>query len=179
MKSKPKNPSSSPPSPDLARIDEAVLALLWLTAWTEHADTEFAVSGAWKGHDWEALGRLHEKRLISNPVGKAKSIVFTEEGRDRAKALFERLFCQPQGASVLKLRHRFAPSAEPLWAAIPREAQERILDNVWCGHCQEVRRIEEFTGTKELGGLILRGFCAECGHVVVRVLEKTAEPAKP
>jgi hypothetical protein len=89
---KPKKPSSPPP-PDPERIDEAVLALLWFTAWTENAGTQFAVSAAWKGHDWDALGRLHKKGFIGDPVGKQKSIVFTNEGRERAKALFEQMFC--------------------------------------------------------------------------------------
>ena len=30
--------------------------------------------------------------MISKPVGKAKSVVFTEEGLQRSKALFEKLF---------------------------------------------------------------------------------------
>lgn len=36
------------------------------------------------------MDRLHKKGLISDPVGKAKSVVFTEEGLRAA----ERLFCE-------------------------------------------------------------------------------------
>jgi len=43
---------------------------------------------AWKGFDCEALHRLHEKGLISDPRRKAKSVVFSEEERRRAKELF-------------------------------------------------------------------------------------------
>jgi hypothetical protein len=82
------------PVPDPARIDEAVLALLWLTAVTERK-AKFKETWAWKGHDWDALGRLHEKGFISDPVGKAKRVYFTEEGRERSRALFEKLFCTP------------------------------------------------------------------------------------
>ncbi len=32
---------------------------------------------AWKGFDWDNLNRLYEKSFISNPVGKAKSVVMT------------------------------------------------------------------------------------------------------
>jgi hypothetical protein len=78
------------PVPNLARIDDAVLALLWLTATTEKGDP---ATWAWKGHDWEVLGRLHGKGLISDPVGKAKRVYFTEEGLERSRALFEKLFC--------------------------------------------------------------------------------------
>jgi hypothetical protein len=38
------------------------------------------------------LGRLHEKGMIHDPVGKVKSVVFTQEGLDRAKQLFETMF---------------------------------------------------------------------------------------
>ena len=61
------------PVSDPARIDDAVLALLWLTSVTERR-AHFKETWAWKGHDWDALGRLHEKGFISNPVGKAKRV---------------------------------------------------------------------------------------------------------
>jgi hypothetical protein len=40
---------------DEAKIDEAVLAVLYLTAWEEHGLTR-----AWKGIDWNASNRLHD-----------------------------------------------------------------------------------------------------------------------
>jgi hypothetical protein len=40
------------------------------------------------------LGRLHDKGMIGDPVGKVKSVVFTEEGLQRAKALFETMFVE-------------------------------------------------------------------------------------
>lgn len=89
---KPKKPSE-PPSPDLEGIDEAVLALLRLTSFTEKVG-EFSATRAWKRHDWDALGRLHEKGFIGNRVGKTESIVFTEEGRQRAAPW--RRSCLPQ-----------------------------------------------------------------------------------
>jgi hypothetical protein len=69
---------------DEERIDDAVLALLYLGL---HGGYR-----AWKGFDWDALNRLHEKGMIDDPRGKAKSIVFTEEGLDRSTALFEAMF---------------------------------------------------------------------------------------
>ena len=69
---------------DTDRIDEAVLALLYLGL-HEH-------DRAWKSFDWDAMDRLHEKGLISNPASKAKSVVFTEAGLKRAAALFEQMF---------------------------------------------------------------------------------------
>jgi hypothetical protein len=46
---------------------------------------------AWKGHDWDALDRLHQKALISDPKTKAKSVVLRDEGARRAKELFQKL----------------------------------------------------------------------------------------
>src|SRR6202022_4472640 len=66
------------------KIDDAALALLYLTL---HDDCR-----AWKGFDWGVLGRLHDKGMIHDPVGKVKSVVFRQEGLERAKALFEKMF---------------------------------------------------------------------------------------
>jgi hypothetical protein len=41
---------------------------------------------------WEAKNRLHDKGFISRPVGKAKSVVFTDDGERRSEALFHELF---------------------------------------------------------------------------------------
>jgi len=66
------------------KIDDAALALLYLTLHDGHR--------AWKGFDFEVLGRLHDKGMIGDPMGKVKSVVFTDEGLQRAKALFETMF---------------------------------------------------------------------------------------
>jgi Domain of unknown function (DUF6429) len=68
---------------DENKVDDAVLALLWLT---------LADGRAWKGHDWDALGRLHEKGSIGEPVSKAKAVFVTPEGKARAEELFRKLF---------------------------------------------------------------------------------------
>jgi hypothetical protein len=38
------------------------------------------------------MERLHAKGLISDPVGKAKSVAFTEQGLLQSEALFHKLF---------------------------------------------------------------------------------------
>ena len=65
-------------------IDEAVLALFYLTLHDHNR--------AWKGLDWHALNRLHERGLIDDPVNKAKSVVLTEEGLRESERLFEKYF---------------------------------------------------------------------------------------
>ena len=69
---------------DTDKIDEAVLALLYLTL---HDGVR-----AWKGHDWDALDRLYRKGMIENTVGKAKSVVLTDEGLAESEQLFRNWF---------------------------------------------------------------------------------------
>ena len=71
------------------RIDEAVLALLYLGIFERHP---MVGARAWKSFDWEAMDRLHRKGLISDPVSKAKSVMLTETGLRRAEEAFRRLF---------------------------------------------------------------------------------------
>ncbi len=66
---------------------------------------------------------------------------------------------------------RFTARAALLWAAIPKEARERILKNVFCVECGGSVEIVEFKGEERAGDLVLTGSCAKCGHEVVRVLE--------
>ena len=73
---------------DLDKIDDTVLGLLWLTLHDENR--------AWKGFDWGALNRLHQKGLIADPVNKTKSVVLSEEGLRRAEELFKALFTRPE-----------------------------------------------------------------------------------
>ena len=73
---------------DKDKVDEAVLALLYLTL------HEVSESGgrAWKGHDWDALDRLHEKDLISDPRSKVKSVILDAEGIKAAEKASRKLF---------------------------------------------------------------------------------------
>ena len=57
---------------DREKVEETVLALLWLTLDGDHR--------AWKSHDWGVLDRLHERGYISDPKSKAKSVLLTDEG---------------------------------------------------------------------------------------------------
>jgi hypothetical protein len=69
---------------DTNRIDEAVLALLYFGL---HDDAR-----AWKSFDWDSMARLYEKGYITNPVGKTKSIIFTEPGLQESERLLGALF---------------------------------------------------------------------------------------
>ena len=69
---------------DRDKIDDAVLALLYLTL-----DRD---GRAWKGFDWDVMDRLHAKGFIANPKIKAKSVWLTEEGAARSERLFGEMF---------------------------------------------------------------------------------------
>ena len=70
---------------DKDKVDEMVLALLYLT-------THDKGTRAWKGIDWDAMDRLHDKGYIGNPKTKAKSVILTEEGERLSEELFEKHF---------------------------------------------------------------------------------------
>lgn len=69
---------------DTDRIDDAVLALLYLTLHDQQR--------ASKGFDGAALGRLHEKGMIESPDASPESVTFTPDGLQRSKQLLEQLF---------------------------------------------------------------------------------------
>ena len=66
------------------KIDQAALALLWLTLHEE--------CRVWKSIDWGVMNRLHKKGLISDPVNKNKSVELTSEGLLQAERLAKSLF---------------------------------------------------------------------------------------
>jgi hypothetical protein len=72
---------------DKDRVDEMVLALLFLTSSHDQHATR-----AWKGFDWETLERLHRKGLISDPKGKTPSVELSEEGGKLSRELFLKYF---------------------------------------------------------------------------------------
>jgi hypothetical protein len=69
---------------DTDKIDETVLALLYLTL---HDEVR-----AWKTFDWDSTNRLYAKGFLEDPAIKAKSFVLTEMGLRESKRLFEKLF---------------------------------------------------------------------------------------
>jgi hypothetical protein len=72
---------------DKDKVDDMVLALMSLVF---HGDK--TATRAWKSFDWDSLNRLYEKGFISNPVGKAKSVLMTPEGIERSEKLFKEYF---------------------------------------------------------------------------------------
>lgn len=71
---------------DFDRVDETVLALLYLTL---HDGNR-----AWKGLDHGTMDRLHQRGLIGRPDGRAKSVALSDDGLRRAEAAFRQLFAR-------------------------------------------------------------------------------------
>jgi hypothetical protein len=69
---------------DTQRIDDTVLALLLLGL---HDGDR-----VWKSFDWDAMNRLHAQGQISSPVGTARSVALTADGKARAQALLQAMF---------------------------------------------------------------------------------------
>jgi hypothetical protein len=72
---------------DERKVEEVVLALLHLNAFKDGYGWR-----AWKGFDWDALDRLHERGLIGDPKSRARSVPLTDEGAAMAEELFHHHF---------------------------------------------------------------------------------------
>ena len=70
-----------------SKVDEMTLALMFLTTFSIGDGPR-----SWKGYDWDVMNRLHESGLITDPVGKAKSVALTEQGAKRSQELFQKYF---------------------------------------------------------------------------------------
>jgi len=56
----------------------------------------------------------------------------------------------------------FTKPARQRWESIPSDIRQRLLSNVWCGHCSHETTIANFTGTLKGGDWLLVGKCAKC-----------------
>lgn len=117
---------------DQEKVDEIVLALLWLTAF----DVDESGGRTWKSHDWDVLDRLHAKGYISDPKSKAKSVVLGAEGVKRARRAIRAAFWAQAHAELRvdtipkawRLRPRCEPTARRLY---PNAGRRRNLRNFY------------------------------------------------
>ena len=71
---------------DWQAVEEAGFAILGLTL---HDGCR-----AWKGFAWELTDRWFERGWILDPKGKAKSVVLTDEGVEKAQELLRKRFAK-------------------------------------------------------------------------------------
>lgn len=70
---------------------------------------------------------------------------------------------------------KFTPQARLRWEKIPEWAQQKILDNVFCGRCLGSVRIVLETAELKGQSLVLRGKCSHCEKEICRVVEPEEE----
>jgi hypothetical protein len=93
---------SLPSDLDKEKLSQAALAILGLTA-----DGDHQVVRVWKGMDWDLLDVLFEKGWISDPKGKAKSVVLSDEGARLAEEFLTKHFgkrARRRGSRVVSRR---------------------------------------------------------------------------
>ena len=56
------------------------------------------------------------------------------------------------------------------WSKIPKNIQERLLNNVYCSACGETP-IVDFSMHNDKFGVVLKGKCKQCGKDVARLAE--------
>ncbi len=154
---------------DEDKVDEFTLALLYLVA---HERQEGLGARAWKGFDWDTLDRLHEKGYLSNPAGKAKSVIMTEKGFLMAEELFERHFLKKTKTIPFP---KMTPPAKKRWEQIPEQTRKKILENVWCSQCRIAVKLQLREGQMCGRSLVLKGTCMTCGSEAARVVELVEE----
>jgi len=65
----------------------------------------------------------------------------------------------------------FTKPARRHWDSIPADIRQRLLSNVWCGHCHQETTITNFSGAIKGGDLLLVGKCVSCSGDVARLIE--------
>ncbi len=75
------------PELDRDKLNEVALAILGLTAHTDHGITR-----VWKSMDWGLLDELFARGWIADPRGKTKSVVLTDEGVSLIDTLLRKHF---------------------------------------------------------------------------------------
>jgi hypothetical protein len=113
---------------DRDKVDEMVLALLWLTAFDQG---EFGAR-AWKSHDWGALDRLHAKGYRRNRSGNSCMAILIHFRRFRPAT------CEPSRQKAMgygRSAHRSCACISPLRTVssrVDRSGTRRDLDLGMC-----------------------------------------------
>jgi hypothetical protein len=151
------------------KIDEYTLALMCLVTHERH---EGMGARAWKGFDWETLNRLHEKGYISNPRGKTKSVLMTEDGFLKAKELFDKYFTEDMKKDIKPIPFPKMPgAAKQRWAELSSDSKKAVINSAWCTRCMDGTTIQISEGRMSGRSLVLRGTCKKCGGKVARTIE--------
>lgn len=91
------------------------------------------------------------------------------------KVIISKSYTQTQEIQKFSVEHAtegFSSEANKVWLTISKEIRDKLLKNVYCGQCQKIVTICDYTGMVTGSSLVLRGKCKVCGHKVARVIEE-------
>ena len=67
------------------------------------------------------------------------------------------------------MQNEFTPEASKIWGSYTEDVKAWLLNHIWCGRCQKISSIKDYTGEIESGLLVLRGRCERCDSDMVRI----------
>ena len=71
-------------------LEDIALFLLYASSWKEKVTPGFSVLRSWKGYGFRVLDALEKKGYVSGSH-RAKSVILTDDGMERANKLKERI----------------------------------------------------------------------------------------
>lgn len=66
-----------------------------------------------------------------------------------------------------------SPQAKKLWEKIPPAIRVKLLNNVWCAHCQGMCGVGNAKAVVKAGDIVIQGICTTCGNNVARLIENS------
>lgn len=94
------------------------------------------------------------------------------EARSRvARRLSQRVEAPKESRMAIETLPTLTKPARLRWDTIPADIRQRLLSNVWCGHCGHGVSIINFSGTMKAGNVLLVGQCAKCHGGVARLID--------
>ena len=68
-------------------------------------------------------------------------------------------------------KSKFTHEAYRIWNELSCDIKEKLLNNVFCGSCEDTTTIIDYVGKTSRNDLVLNGKCKKCGHEVARLIE--------
>ncbi|GEL76748.1 hypothetical protein [Tenuibacillus multivorans] len=62
-------------------------------------------------------------------------------------------------------------NAAKKWSKIPKNLQDKLIDNVFCSSCLDVTTIIDYSIKDDDHGIVLKGKCKTCKGNVARFIE--------
>jgi hypothetical protein len=106
--------------------------------------------------------------LEYNSPRECFSAMTPNDGNAGLKQFFEQLRQRRKG----QIQNRREDNAMAKWQAMPQIDRDMIMKNVWCVGCGSTTTIVDYQVQSARQDLVLKGYCAKCGHEVARYVEQ-------